>query len=244
MRNALIVARRELLSYFTSPLAYIFLCLFLALAATLTFYLGGFFARGQADLEAFFAFHPWLYLLLIPALSMRLWAEERKTGSFEFLMTLPIATAEAVAGKFLATWIFAGIALLLTGPIWATVIWLGTPDNGVIAAAYFGSWLMAGAFLALGSLASALTRNQVVAFVLAAALGFLFLMSGLEVVQGFLRGFVPGEVAGFVAGLSFLTRFEPLSQGVLVVSDLAYFALLIASSLILTALTVDMKRAS
>ena len=244
MRNALIVARRELLSSFTSPLAYIFLCLFLALAAALTFYLGGFFARGQADLEAFFAFHPWLYLLLIPALSMRLWAEERKTGSFEFLMTLPIATAEAVAGKFLATWIFAGIALLLTTPIWATVIWLGAPDNGVIAAAYLGSWLMAGAFLALGSLASALTRNQVVAFVLAAALGFLFLMSGLEVVQGLLRGFVPGEVAGFVAGLSLLTRFEPLSQGALLVSDLAYFALVIVSSLILTVLTVDMKRAS
>ena len=244
MRNALIVARRELLSSFTSPLAYIFLCLFLALAAALTFYLGGFFARGQADLEAFFAFHPWLYLLLIPALSMRLWAEERKTGSFEFLMTLPIATAEAVAGKFLATWIFAGIALLLTTPIWATVIWLGAPDNGVIAAAYLGSWLMAGAFLALGSLASALTRNQVVAFVLAAALGFLFLMSGLEVVQGLLRGFVPGEVAGFVAGLSLLTRFEPLSQGALLVSDLAYFALVIVSSLILTVLTVNMKRAS
>ncbi|MBC6406423.1 MAG: heme exporter protein CcmB [Rhodospirillales bacterium] len=244
MRNALIVARRELLSSFTSPLAYIFLCLFLALAAALTFYLGGFFARGQADLEAFFAFHPWLYLLLIPALSMRLWAEERKTGSFEFLMTLPIATAEAVAGKFLAAWIFAGIALLLTGPIWATVIWLGAPDNGAIAAAYLGSWLMAGAFLALGSLASALSRNQVVAFVLAAALGFLFLMSGLEVVQGLLRGFVPGEVAGFVAGLSLLTRFEPLSQGALLVSDLAYFALVIVSSLILTVLTVDMKRAS
>ncbi|MEO1190579.1 MAG: ABC transporter permease [Pseudomonadota bacterium] len=237
------VTGRELAAYFLSPVAYIFICLFLALAGALTFYLGGFFERGQADLESFFAFHPWLYLLLVPALAMRLWAEERKSGTLELLATLPITTPQAVIGKFLAAWIFTAIALALTFPLWLTVSWLGEPDHGVIATAYLGSWLMAGAYLALGSLASAATRNQVVAFVLAAALSFLFLMSGLEVVQGLLRGWLPGDLASMVAGLSFLTRFEPLSQGALEAADLAYFLLVMIMGLTMTALLVDMKKA-
>lgn len=244
MLTLLRIAKRELLASFASPLAYVFLCLFLALAGTLTFYLGGFFQRGQADLEAFFAFHPWLYLLLIPALSMRLWAEERRSGSIELLMTLPLTTAQAVVGKFLAAWIFTGLALALTAPLWITVNQLGQPDNGVIAAAYFGSWLMAGAYLALGSLASALSRNQVVAFLLAAALCFLFLMSGLEVVQGLLRGVLPPSLTSALAELSFLTRFEPLSQGALEVADLAFFLLLITAALSINALIVEMKKAA
>ncbi len=244
MTRTLRVAWRELRSYFTSPLAYVFLCLFLALAGALTFYLGGFFTRGQADLEAFFAFHPWLYLLLIPALSMRLWAEERRSGSFELLMTLPLTTTQAVLGKFLAAWIFAGLALALTAPLWVTVNLLGQPDNGVIAAGYLGSWLMAGAYLSLGSLASAMTRNQVVAFILAAALSFLFLMSGLEVVQGLLRGLLPQELTSALAGFSFLTRFQPLSQGAIEARDLAFFLLLIGFALAINSLLVELKKAA
>jgi len=239
----LVVARRELAAYFTSPVAYVFLCLFLVLAGALTFYLGGFLERGQADLESFFVFHPWLYLLLVPALAMRLWAEERKSGTLELLMTLPLSTTQAVLGKFLAAWVFAGIALALTFPLVLTVNWLGQPDNGVIAAAYLGSWLMAGAYLALGGLASALTRNQVVAFILAAAFCFLFLMSGLEVVQGLLRGLLPAALASAVAELSFLTRFEPLSQGAVEAADLAFFALLIGCALTLTTLAVELRKA-
>ncbi len=244
MRSVLIVARREFVGYFTSPLAYIFLCLFLVLAGALTFYLGGFFERGQADLEAFFAFHPWLYLFLIPALAMRLWAEEHGSGTLELLASWPLTTAEAVIGKFLAAWLFAGLALALTFPMWLTVSWLGEPDDGVIAAAYLGSWVMAGGYLAIGSLASAMTRSQVVAFVLAAAFSFLFVMSGLEVVQGVLRGLLPQDLASAVASLSFLTRFQAITQGALEASDLAFFVLLIVSALTLTGLVVDLKKAA
>ena len=156
---------RELKAYFTTPLAYVFIVIFLALTGSLTFFLGGFFERGQADLAPFFLFHPWLYLFLVPAIAMRLWAEERRTGTIELLMTLPTTTFAAVLGKFLAAWAFAGIALLLTFPMWLTVNWLGEPDNGVILASYLGSWVMAGAFIAIGACVSALTKNQVIAFV-------------------------------------------------------------------------------
>jgi len=243
MRNALVIARRELVAYFASPLAYVFIVIFLALAGALTFYVGGFFERGQADLEAFFSFHPWLYLFLVPALSMRLWAEERKAGTLEFLMTLPISTGQAVVGKFLAAWIFAGIALALTFPVWITVAWLGDPDHGVIATGYLGSWLMAGGYLAVGSALSAFTRNQVIAFVLAAAACFLLLLSGAELVQGFLKSFLPEGIASAVSGLSFQTHFQPLSQGALELKDLVYFAALIACALIVNTLVVELKKA-
>src|SRR5271154_6984977 len=165
MRNVLTIFRREFVSYFTTPLAYVFIVIFLAMAGMLTFFVGNFFDRGQADLQPFFTFHPWLYLVLIPALAMRLWAEERKSGTIELLLTLPISMTEAVVGKFLASWIFSGIALALTFPFWITVNYLGHPDNGVILASYIASFLMAGAFLAVGSAISALTKNQVIAFV-------------------------------------------------------------------------------
>src|SRR5690242_11164033 len=151
MRNVLIIWRRELAAYFTTPLAYVFIVIFLAMAGALGFYVGHFFDRGQADLEAFFLFHPWLYMILIPAIGMRLWAEERRSGTIELLMTLPITPFEAVLGKFLAAWAFIGLALILTFPIWITVNVLGSPDNGVIFSSYLGSFLMAGAFLAIGS---------------------------------------------------------------------------------------------
>ena len=186
MRNITVIVRRELASYFATPLAYVFIVIFLVLAGALAFFAGNFFERGQADLQPFFTFHPWLYLVLIPALAMRLWAEERKSGTIELFLTLPISMTEAVVGKFLASWAFAAIALALTFPFWITVNILGSPDNGVIVASYIGSLLMAGAFLAVGAALSALTKNQVIAFVLTAALCFIFTVSGSSLVLGFL----------------------------------------------------------
>ena len=244
MRNLWIICRRELTAYFASPLAYVFIVIFLALSGGMTFYAGGFIERGQADLRAFFQFHPWLYLFLIPAIGMRLWAEERKTGTIEFLMTLPISTTEAVAGKFLAAWIFAGIALALTAPIWLTVNYLGSPDNGVILAAYIGSWLMAGGFLAISAAISALTSNQVVAFVLAACVCFLFLMSGLELVQAFFRAWAPDRVVEMVAGLSFLTNFNAIAQGVLDLRNMVFFGSLIVVALAINVALVELKKGS
>jgi ABC-2 type transport system permease protein len=178
MHSVATVFRREMASYFATPVAYVFIVIFLALNGVLTFYVGNFFDRNQADLAAFFSFHPWLYLFLIPALSMRLWAEERRTGTIELSMTLPLTAGQLVIGKFLAAWAFTGIALALTFPIWLTVNYLGDPDNGAILAAYIGSLLMAGGFLAIGSFVSALTKNQVIAFVIAATLCFLFVAMG------------------------------------------------------------------
>ena len=242
MRNTLTVMKRELQGYFASPLAYVFIVIFLALAGAMTFYVGAFFERGQADLESFFSFHPWLYLFLVPALAMRLWAEERKSGTLELLLTLPLTTAEAVLGKFLAAWLFTGVALVLTFPLWITVAWLGNPDHGVIAAAYLGSWLMAGAYLAIGSAVSALTRNQVIAFVLAAAVSFLFLMSGVQVVQSFLRSFAPDALADVVAGFSFLTHFRAVAQGVIDLRDALFFLSVMGVALLLNSVVIELKK--
>src|SRR5690606_4215669 len=203
--------KRELASYFATPLAYIFLMIFLVLTGVFTFYLGGFFERGQADLGSFFAFHPWLYLFLVPAIAMRLWAEERKSGTLELLMTLPITRAEAVAGKFLAAWVFAGLALLLTFPMVLTVNYLGEPDNGAILTGYLGSWLLAGAYLAVGSCMSALARNQVIAFMLTVSLCFLFIVSGFPMVIDAFSAWAPQGMIDAVASLSFLIRFEAIS---------------------------------
>ncbi len=242
MAGTLTILRRELAGYFTSPLAYVFITIFLMLSGALTFYLGGFFQRGQADLQAFFLFHPWLYLFLIPAVAMRLWAEERKTGTIEFLMTLPVSTGQAVAGKFLAAWAFAGIALLLTFPIWVTVNVLGTPDNGVILATYLASWLMAGGFLAIGACLSAVTRNQVIAFVLAAAVCFVFNLAGIELVQNFLRAWTPGFFADAVGSFSFLSNYQAISQGVIDLRHLLFFASLIGIALLINTLIVDLRK--
>ena len=244
MRNILIIAKRELGSYFGTPLAYVFIVIFLALTGAMTFYLGGFLYTGQADLHPFFVYHPWLYLLLVPAVAMRLWAEERKTGTIENLMTLPISTYEAVLGKFLAAWIFCGIALALTFPIWITVNVLGAPDNGVIIASYVGSFLMAGAFLAIGSCMSALTKNQVIAFVIAATVCFLFTMSGLDLVLNFFRGWAPEWLVGTIASLSFLTHFNAVTQGLIELRDIIFFVSLIAFWLFANAIVIDLKRAS
>ncbi|MCI0516930.1 MAG: ABC transporter permease [Woeseiaceae bacterium] len=235
--------RRELQSYFATPVAYVFIVIFLVLMGTFTFYLGGFYERGQADLQPFFSFHPWLYLFLVPAIAMRLWAEERKTGSIELLMTLPITAWQAVLGKYLAAWAFTGIALLLTFPIWITVNYLGDPDNGVILAAYVGSFLMAGGFLAIGACLSAITRNQVIAFVITVVVSFGFLLSGFPMVLDLFSGWAPQAIVDGVASLSFLTHFASISKGVIDLRDLIYFALLIAAFLYANTIVLQWKQA-
>lgn len=236
------VFKRELAGYFVTPVAYVFIVIFLFVTGVFTFQMGAFYERGQADLRPFFDWHPWLYLFLIPAISMRLWAEERKQGTLELLMTLPIPMAAAVVGKYMAAWAFAAIALALTFPMWLTVNYLGSPDNGVIAAAYVGSLLMAGGFLAIGSAVSALTRNQVVAFVVTVVLCFGFLISGFPPVIGFLSGWAPQAIIDAVAGFSFLTHFESISKGVIDVRDLLYFGTLIVVFLFASAVIIDAKK--
>jgi ABC-2 type transport system permease protein len=237
------IFRRELRSYFATPVAYVFIVIFLVLMGTFTFYLGGFYEQGQADLRAFFNFHPWLYLFLVPAIAMRLWAEERKSGSVELLMTLPVTPWQAVSGKFLAAWAFTGIALGLTFPIWLTVNYLGEPDNGTIAAAYIGSFLMAGGFLAIGSCLSAVTRNQVIAFVITIVVCFGFLLAGFPLVLDLFRGWAPQVIVDGVASLSFLTHFSSISRGVIDFRDLVYFGLLIGAFLYANTIVLQWKQA-
>lgn len=243
MDNVRIIFKRELASYFATPLAFVFIVIFLILAGAFAFFLGGFFERSQADLEPFFTYHPWLYLFLIPAISMRLWAEERKSGSIELLMTLPVTLWQAVIGKYLAAWAFAGIALALTFPIWITVNYLGDPDNGAILAAYIGSLLMAGGFLAIGSCLSAATRNQVIAFIFTVVVCFGFLLSGFPLVLGVFQSWLPQTLLDAIASLSFLTHFQSISKGVIDLRDLIYFGALIAVWLAATAIVLDMKKA-
>jgi len=237
-----IIMRRELARYFATPLAYVFILIFLMLANAFAFYLGGLYERGQADLDPFFTFHPWLYLFLIPAISMKLWAEERKSGSIELLMTQPVRLWDAVLGKFLAGWIFTALALALTFPLWITVNYLGHPDNGAIVAAYLGSLLLAGGFLAIGSCMSALTRNQVVAFILGVVVCFGFLLAGFPLVLDLFRGWLPQVLVDALASLSFLTHFDSIVKGVIDVRDLLYFAMLIAFFLLATAIALDLRK--
>ena len=240
--NMTVILKRELRSYFATPIAYVFIMIFLVLSSVFTFYLGNFFERQQADLIPFFSFHPWLYLFLVPAISMRLWSEERKTGTLELLMTLPVSRRDIVIGKFLAAWLFAGLALVLTFPLWVTVNYLGDPDNGVIFASYLGSWLMAGGFLAIGSCMSALTRSQVIAFVLCGFVSLLFVMAGFPLVLDAFKGWVPLLVLDALASLSFLTHFNAVSRGVLSLQDFFYFLSVIAVWLGATSIVLDMKK--
>ena len=243
MRNITIIAKREFKGYFATPLAYIFIVIFIALTGAFAFYIGRFFSREQADLVAFFTYHPWIYLMLIPAISMRLWAEERKTGTIEILMTLPVSTTEAVLGKYLAAWAFTGLALMLTFPMWLTVNVLGNPDNGVILTSYLGSFFMAGAFLAMGSCISALTKNQVIAFIVAATVCFLFTVSSLALVLDFFRAWAPEILVHTIASMSFLTHFATITKGVIELRDFIFFASLIAFWLFANIIVVDLKKA-
>jgi ABC-2 type transport system permease protein len=244
MHNIYIIAKREFQAYFATPVAYVFLVIFLAMTGSFAFFLGGFFSRGQADLVSFFSYHPWLYLALIPAISMRLWAEERNSGTIELLMTLPISTTEAVVGKFLAAWAFTAIALALTFPMWITVNILGDPDNGVIIASYMGSFFMAGAFLSIGACLSAGTKSQVIAFIMAATVCFLFTMSGLDLVLNFFRLWAPDVLVETIASFSFLTHFQAVTNGVIDLRDAIFFLSLIAFWLFANVIVVDMKKSA
>lgn len=246
MANIWVVFKRELRSYFATPVAYVFIVIFLFLTGWFTFSrgLGNFIDRGQADLQPFFGFLPWLYLFLIPAITMRVWAEERKTGSIELLMTLPVTLGQAVWGKFLAAWAFTALALAMTFPYWMTVNYLGDPDNGVIFISYLGSLLMAGAYLSIGTCLSAFTRNQVIAFVLSVVVCLLFILSGLPPVTGFLVGWAPQALIDGIASFSFLSRFDAITRGVMDVRDLVFFVSLIATMLFTNAVVLEMKKAN
>lgn len=236
------VLLRELTAYLATPVAGVFLIVFAALAPALAFYFGGFFARGQATLDSFFLFHPWLYLFLVPAIGMRLWAEERRSGTLELLVTLPVPIATLVVAKFVAAWIVLGAALALTWPMWAAVAWLGRPDNGVILAGYLGSWALAGALLSVAACISATTRSQVVAFVLAAAAGFLFLAGGLDPVLDLLRGWVPASLVDTLRSLSLLTHFRQVAAGIVELRAVIYVVTLVAGALAVNVLLLQLGR--
>ena len=244
MRGLLAVTRRELVGYFITPVAYVFIVVFLVMNGVFTFNIGGFYERGLADLQPFFTYQPWMYLFLIPAVSMRLWAEERRVGTIELLMTLPVAPWSVVLGKFLAAWIFAGIALALTAPMWITVNWLGAPDNGVILASYLASLLMAGAYLAIGECISATTKSQVIAFVVSVVLCFLFLAAGLSAVTDFFSSWAPQIVIDTVTSFSFITHFEAITKGVIDARDLVFFASLIGVALAANVVIIERRKAS
>lgn len=243
MKIVWILAKRELAGYFATPVAYVFLFIYLVAMGLLPFLLGGFYESEQASLQSFFVFHPWLYLFLIPAVSMRLWAEERKSGTIELLMTLPVSLWQMVVGKFLAAWAFAGIALLLTFPMWITVNYLGKPDNGVIIASYIGSFLIAGGYLAVGSLFSATTKNQVIAFVLTFAVGVVLVLSGTGLGE-WLTAHLPAAVADAVRSYSFMGQMSQVMGGLIDVRTLTYFGSLIVACLIGSAIVLDMKKAA
>ncbi len=237
------VFRREFAGYFATPLAYVFIVIFLIAMGVFTFYIGNFYNNGIADLSSFFRFHPWLYLFLVPAIAMRLWAEERRSGTLELLLTLPVPLWAAVVGKYLAAWAFCGIALALTFPIWLTVNYLGNPDNGVILASYIGSLLMAGSYLAIGACISATTNNQVIAFVVSLLLCFLFTAAGAPLVLDFFQGWAPLLLVNVFASFSFLTHFASIAAGVLDLRDVAFFLSLIALFLTINVVILDLRKA-
>lgn len=243
MRNVWVIAKREFAGYFNTALAFVFVVIFVALTSAFAFYVGNMFNRGQADLQVFFQYHPWLYLMLVPAVAMRLWAEERKSGTIELLMTLPITPWQAILGKFLAAWAFVAVALALTFPIWITVNVLGNPDNGVIFASYIGSLLMAGAYLSIGSFVSALTKNQVIAFIISALICFLFVMAGFNLVLGFVREWAPAFIASGLESMSFLSHFQQIAKGVIGLPTLIFYISLIGFFLFANTLAVEQKKA-
>ena len=238
------IFKREFASYFATPMAYVFIVIFLFAMGAFTFFIGHFYDNGIADLSVFFGYHPWLYLFLVPAISMRLWAEERHSGTMELLLTLPVPLWVTVLAKYLAAWAFTGIALALTFPIWLTVNFLGSPDNGVILAGYIGSFLMAGGYLAIGAAISATTDNQVIAFVVSVAICFLFTISGAPLVLDFFRAWAPLPVITAISSFSFLTHFAAISSGVIDIRDIIFFFSLTALFLSANIVLIDLKKAS
>lgn len=243
MKPVFVLAKREFTGYFTTPVAWIFLMIFVALAGMLTFYAGDFFIRGQADLQSFFVFHPWLYVFLIPAVSMRMWAEERRSGTIELLMTLPVSTADLVLGKFLAAWAFVGVALVLTVPMWLTVNYLGNPDNGVIFTSYLASFLIAGTFLSVGSCLSACTKSQIVAFVSTMMACVLLTFVGSDALIDSFAGVATEKVMKLFQSLGFLIHYISLTRGVFDMRDLLFFASFSSVFLFATVIVLDRKKA-
>ena len=238
-----IIFDRELRGYFRTPLASIFLLVFLALSSGMTFFLGRFFERDQADLIAFFSWHPWLFLILMPAIGMRLWAEERRSGTIELLITLPVTNTQLVVGKFLASWVFTLIALVLSMPIWITINYLGDPDNNVILISYIGSWLMAGAFLALTSCLSTLTKNQVIAFIISSISGFVLIMAGFSLILSAVRSWAPVWITETIGSMSFLSHFSRIQMGVFDLNSLIFFVSMIVLCLWINLQLVQIKKA-
>lgn len=237
------LVKRELGAYFSSPVAYVFLVIFLLLAGFFTFTAGNFFERGEASLGAFFAWHPWLYLVLVPAVGMRVWAEERRSGTIELLLTLPITPWQAILGKFLASWIFLAVALALTFPAVITVNVLGEPDNGMIAAGYAGSLLLAGSYLAITCMTSAMTRNQVVAFIVSVVLCLFLILCGFNPVTDLLVRWASPAVVDTVAAFSVITHFDGFQRGVIDSRDLVFFLSLIGFALFATGVVIRAHRA-
>jgi ABC-2 type transport system permease protein len=242
MSSVWAIFKREFTAYFATPLAYVFIVIFLFTMGAFTFYIGRFYESNIASLSIFFSYQPWLYLFFIPAISMRLWAEERRTGTMELLLTLPVPLWATVVGKFLAAWAFTGVALALTFPIWITVNYLGQPDNGVILASYIGSFLMAGSYLAIGACISATTNNQVIAFVVSVVVCFLFTVAGAPLVIDFFRAWAPMALINAVASFSFLAHFLAITQGVIDLRDIVFFFSLIALFLTANIAIIDLKR--
>jgi ABC-2 type transport system permease protein len=243
-RNVWTITKRELGAYFTSPLAYIFIVIFLLLCGFFTFFVGGFFERQQASLaQPFFDWHPWFYLFLVPAVGMRLWAEERRVGTIELLLTMPITAWQAIVGKFLASWLFLALALVLTFPVVLTVNYLGHPDNGVILTAYVGSWLMAGAYLAISCITSALTRSQVVSFIISLVVCLFLILAGFPPVINVLEQFASSRLVDLVTSFSVMTHFEGFQKGVLDSRDILFFLSVIGFSLFTTSVILRTHRA-
>jgi ABC-2 type transport system permease protein len=243
--NIKTIAKRELVAYFTSPVAYVFIVIFLLLNGFFTFMVGGFFERGQASLaNSFFVWHPWFYLFLVPAVGMRLWAEERRVGTLELLLTMPIAPWEAIVGKFIASWLFLGLALALTFPVVITVNYLGSPDNGVIFAGYVGSWLMAGAYLAVSCVTSAITRSQVVSFIISVVVCLFLILAGIPPVINMLQNLNPNWqwLVNLVTSFSVLTHFEGFKKGILDSRDVIFFVSVIAFCLFTTSVILRTRR--
>jgi ABC-2 type transport system permease protein len=237
------IFRREFGAYFASPLAGLFLVIYLFMSGIFMFQLGGFYERGQADLRPFFQGQPWLDLFLVPALSMRLWAEDRRTGTIELLLTLPVSVRDLVLGKFLAAWAFACAALVLTVPLWITVGWLGNPDHGAIVVGYVACALLSGTLLALGAFLSAFTKNQVIAFVLCGVAGFLLMVTGFPIVLDFVSGWLPRVAVEAIGAMSALTHFDGMMRGVLDARDVLYFLSLTVAFLFLNGVVVEWKKA-
>jgi ABC-2 type transport system permease protein len=243
MSNIMTIAKRELRGYFSSPVAFVFIVIFLMLAGFFTFMISGLFERGEATLQAFFVWHPWLYLFLVPAVGMRMWSEERRLGTIELLLTMPITPWQAIVGKFLASWAVVALALALTFPVVITVNYLGHPDNGVIIAGYIGSLLMAGAYLAISAMTSAMTRNQVVSFIVAVVLSLFLILAGYPPVTNLIVSWAPSWLVEGIAAFSVMTHFESIQKGVLDSRDILYFLSVIGFSLFTTGVIIRAHRA-